>query len=263
MHNTTNLKKAAVVSLVIGSITGAGLYNSAMAGPIPVIDSANIAKQADTLAETIKIVTNTAMQIALQQKELAPLSGDVLDVHMTGWKQGLAAVLESVNKEGFFPEDKGVLEKILPKTSVGDLPQTVASERANDTTINENLSQKNQEMLQSYKTLMKELDASKKRLAALLEQNKNPEGQKQAMQIANAIAAERAHIDSISASLNALQAQHDILKHQAQVTKEENHKSTVEASVQAEKESIKGMLSKVESKGAIVDPFQTYGTLHF
>jgi hypothetical protein len=260
-------RKLVVAALIMGGVSGISIYHAQAA--IPVIDTANIAKQAETLAETIKIVTNTAAQIAQEAKELAGLPETVLNNQKAGIDQGITILKKATTgKDGFFPEAgvlEGVLNSTLPKTTIGDLPQTVTSERANDTTINENLSKSNQETLKSYKLLMDELDAASKRLADLLEQNKNPEGSKQVLQIANAIAAERAHIDSIVASLNALDARHNVLKHQAEIVKAENHKNTVKASEQAETNTIKQMDTDLgsDAEGTFVNGFNSSGSTWF
>jgi len=72
------------------------------------------------------------------------------------------------------------------------------------------------------------LQKSKDKLAELLELNKTPEGQKQGQQLANEIAAEKAHIDSINTSIQAISVQNEAMKNQMEVVKAQNQQAVAD-----------------------------------
>ena len=151
-------------------------------------------------------------------------------------------------------------EEIYPRINSGDYKQTVWSERSINDTLQEIMSMRNEEDVNSYHELMAELEKSKVRLQDLLEQNKTVEGNKQAQQIANMIATEKANIDSINTAIQAITDKNQLMHQQAEVLKAQNRKAVMEAGARAEREEIEKMKNNVVQKSPIIDsPFEKYG----
>ena len=151
-------------------------------------------------------------------------------------------------------------EEIYPRINSGDYKQTVWSERSINDTLQEIMSMRNEEDVNSYHELMAELEKSKVRLQDLLEQNKTVEGNKQAQQIANMIATEKANIDSINTAIQAITDKNQLMHQQAEVLKAQNRKAVMEAGARAEREEIERMKNNVVQKSPIIDsPFEKYG----
>ncbi len=230
---------------------------------IPVIDSENILQQIKTYTETLQVVTNTAQQITLQMKELTALPETVLDSYKDALNNSMASINTAMKKSGFFTEDtawNNYWQSTFPKITVDTYAQTSLAEQNVNTTLQEVLSLRNRDDVTTYHQLMTELDASRTRLTDLLEQNKSPEGSKQAQQLANEIAAEKAHIDSVNTALQALTAQNQVMKNQAEVLERQNHQAVVNAAIQAEDAALTKMQQEVtKTVPALDDPWQTYG----
>ena len=115
------------------------------------------------------------------------------------------------------------------------------SERNVEITMQALQSLQNQKDITAYHNLMKELQESQKRLQELLELNKSPEGAKQAAQIANEIAVEKAHIDTIKTSIQAISVQNEVMESQRQIVKEQNEHAVAQAMANATEATIKQM----------------------
>lgn len=234
---------------------------------IPVIDSENILQQIKTYTETIKVVTNTAEQIKLQIKELASLPQQVLDIYKSAVSNSMAAVTSTMQKSGFFLDDTHWNEywkSIYPKLEAEEYQKTTWSERSINTTVQETLSMLNKQDVTNYHALMQELEKSKGRLQDLLELNKEPEGSKQAQQISNEIAAEKAHIESIQTAIQAIIAKNETMKRQAEVLEKQNHQAVVEAAKTAEDAMLTKMREETTSSVKMIDdPWQTYGNVRW
>ena len=151
-------------------------------------------------------------------------------------------------------------KETYPRINSGDYKQTVWSERSINDTLQEIMSMRNEEDVNSYHELMAELEKSKVRLQDLLEQNKTVEGNKQAQQIANMIATEKANIDSINTAIQAITDKNQLMHQQAEVLKAQNRKAVMEAGARAEREEIEKMKNNVVQKSPIIDsPFEKYG----
>jgi len=234
---------------------------------IPVIDTENILQQIKTYTETLQVVTNTAQQITLQLKELEALPENVLDSYKNALNTSMTSINTAMKKSGFFAEESAwsqYWKSTFPKISVDTYAKTSLAEQNVKTTLQEVLSMRNRDDVTTYHQLMTELDASKTRLADLLEQNKSPEGSKQVQQLANEIAAERAHIDSVNTALQALTAQNQVMKNQAEVLEKQNHQAVVNAAIQAEDAALTKMQQEVtKTVPALDDPWQTYGNVRW
>lgn len=256
------MKKLKQISLA--TILSLSISASAQAA-IPVIDDQNIAQQLKTYTETLNVVKNTAEQISLQLKELMAMPENLLNEYKNAFDESLAAVTDTLkNSDLLVDKDEWdeYWENLYPRINGGDYKQTVWSERSINDTIQEIMSMRNEEDVNSYHELMAELEKSKIRLQDLLEQNKTVEGNKQAQQIANEIATEKANIESINTAIQAITNKNQVMQQQAQVLKAQNRQAVMEAGAQAEKEFVDRMDSNVTKKTIIVDsPFEKYGNL--
>ena len=253
--------------VLIGAFGMVLLLSPSAEAAIPVIDSENILQQIKTYTETVKVVTNTAEQIKLQIRELASLPQQILDTYKTAVSNSMATVSKVMEKSGFLLGDEhwdAYWRNLYPKLEAGDYRQTTWAERGISTTIQESLSVLNKQDVTSYRALMQELEKSKERLQDLMELNKQPEGSKQAQQIANEIAAEKAHIESIQTSLQAITAKNETMKRQAEVLEKQNHQAVVEAAKTAEDAALSQMREEtIASVTMIDDPWQTYGNVRW
>ncbi|WP_019554946.1 hypothetical protein [Propionispira raffinosivorans] len=234
---------------------------------IPVIDTENILQQIKTYTETLQVVTNTAQQITLQLKELEALPETVLNSYKNALDNSMTAVTGAMKKSSFYTENtewNSYWQSTFPKIAVNTYPETFLAEQNVNTTLQEVLSMRNRDDVTTYHQLITELDTSRKRLMDLLELNKSPEGSKQAQQLANEIAAEKTHIDSINTAIQALTAQNQVMKNQAEVLKKQNHQTVVEAAIQAEDDALTKMQQEVTKTVPVLDdPWQTYGNVRW
>ena len=230
---------------------------------IPVIDDQNIAQQLKTYTETLNVVKNTAQQISLQLKELMAMPENTLNEYKQAFNDSIAAVKNTLsNSDLLVDKDEWdeYWKETYPRINSGDYKQTVWSERSINDTLQEIMSMRNEEDVNSYHELMAELEKSKVRLQDLLEQNKTVEGNKQAQQIANMIATEKANIDSINTAIQAITDKNQLMHQQAEVLKAQNRKAVMEAGARAEREEIEKMKNNVVQKSPIIDsPFEKYG----
>ena len=233
---------------------------------IPVIDDSNIMQQIKTYMETIKVVTNTAEQIKMQIKELESLPKQILDRYKKEFVTAIEEVKAHTKMTGMLDDVKKLPEvwgHCFPTLRGGDLSHTATSEKNMTVTMQEVLSMRNQQDVAAYRALMQDLQKSKDKLAELLELNKTPEGQKQGKQLANEIAAEKAHIDSINTSIQAISVQNEAMKNQMEVVKAQNQQAVADAMAQATEQTIDDMYNKANAAGRIGetldDPFARNG----
>ena len=232
------MKKTATVLLIAVSIAAAPLPASAA---IPVIDAENIAQQLKTYLESVKLVTNTAEQIRLQLQELTSLPTKLLEKYKNEVMASIEKVKDHAKPTGILSEE-GMWQKVwnerFPVIAAGDLSQTAMSERNVEITMQALQSLQNQKDITAYHNLMKELQESQKRLQELLDLNKSPEGAKQ---ISNEIAVEKAHIDTIKTSIQAISVQNEVMESQRQIVKEQNEHAVAQAMANATEATIKQM----------------------
>lgn len=259
------MKKLRQISLAV-------MFGLAVSAPhaqaaIPVIDDQNIAQQLKTYTETLNVVKNTAEQISLQLKELMAMPENLLAEYKNAFDESLASVTDTLkNSDLLVDKDEWdeYWEDIYPRINGGDYKQTVWSERSINDTLQEIMSMRNEEDVNSYHELMAELEKSKVRLQDLLEQNKTVEGNKQAQQIANEIATEKANIESINTAIQAITNKNQVMQQQAQVLKAQNRQAVINAAKQAEEETLSRMENEViETVPIIDDPFSTYGNVRW
>ena len=211
----------------------------------------------------MNVVKNTAQQISLQLKELMAMPENILNEYKQAFNDSITAVKNTLsNSDLLVDKDEWdeYWEEIYPRINSGDYKQTVWSERSINDTLQEIMSMRNEENVNSYHELMAELEKSKVRLQDLLEQNKTVEGNKQAQQIANMIATEKANIDSINTAIQAITDKNQLMHQQAEVLKAQNRKAVMEAGARAEREKIEDMKNNVVQKSPLNNnPFERYG----
>lgn len=125
---------------------------------------------------------------------------------------------------------------------------------------------RNKSDVDSYHKLMQELEQSKARLQDLLEQNQSVEGAKQAAQIANEISAEQAHIQSLTAAIQALSVQNQTMNNNSKVQREKNMHAAQESAAAANSYVIQRMHNDLQSEWtapAIDDPWQKFGNVRW
>ena len=258
------MKKTATTLLIAVSIAAAPLRASAA---IPVIDVENIAQQLKTYLETVKLVTNTAEQIQMQLLELKSLPERLITKYKNELLVSVNKAIDHAKKTGVLVDEaewKKLWNERFPAILSGELAQTAKLERSVESTMQALQSLQNQKDVTAYHNLMKELQESQKRLQELLELNKSPEGAKQAAQIANEIAVEKAHIDTIKTTIQAISAQNQVMESQRQIVKEQNEQAVAQAMADATEAAIKQMHSDVEAAGRTTtvresDPFKRNG----
>ena len=258
------MKKIATALLIAVSIAAALLRASAA---IPVVDVENIAQQLKTYLETVKLVTNTAEQIQMQLLELKSLPERLITKYKNELLASVNKAIDHAKKTGVLVDEaewKKLWNKRFPVILSGELAQTAKLERSVESTMQALQSLQNQKDVTAYHNLMKELQESQKRLQELLELNKSPEGAKQAAQIANEIAVEKAHIDTIKTSIQAISAQNQVMESQRQIVKEQNEQAVAQAMADATEAAIKQMHNDVEAAGRTTtvresDPFKRNG----
>lgn len=192
---------------------------------------------------------------------------NILNEYKQAFNDSIAAVKNTLsNSDLLVDKDEWdeYWKETYPRINSGDYKQTVWSERSINDTLQEIMSMRNEEDVNSYHELMAELEKSKVRLQDLLEQNKTVEGNKQAQQIANMIATEKANIDSINTAIQAITDKNQLMHQQAEVLKAQNRKAVINAAKQAEEETLSQMENEVIEKVPIIDdPFATYGNVRW
>ena len=97
--------------------------------------------------ESIKIVTNTAQQIALQLKELESLPEKVLQSYKDAFQASIEKVTQATKEGGILSEEgdwRVWWNEVFPSMKQGE--ETFLAERSIDTSIQEVLSMQNQKI---------------------------------------------------------------------------------------------------------------------
>lgn len=234
---------------------------------IPVIDDNNILQQIKTYTQTVEVVKNTAEQIKNQLRELQALPEQIVETYHAAVANSMAKVSEILQESGFFLDDthwQEVWADMYPSIETGDYKETTWTEHSINTRVQEAMSMINKKHVEDYHALMQELEKSKERLKELMELNQDPEGNKQVQQIANEIAAEKAHIESIQTAIQAITAKNETMKRQADVMERKNHEAVVKAAKEAEEQALSDMKATTTATvPKIDDPWQTYGRVRW
>ena len=92
------IPKSIKLSIITTSIM-LGMSTLPSHAQIPVIDTSNIMQQAKTLAETVKVVTNTAQQIQLQLQELKSWPEEQLNKLTAKFDGGIQKITDTINSK--------------------------------------------------------------------------------------------------------------------------------------------------------------------
>lgn len=244
-------KKFLIASLLLGALSGGFAATSLSEAAIPVIDTANIAKQAETLAETIKVVNTTTQQVALMLKDMKILPEDVYEKYVTGFEQGQGQIQKILSQQGGVyvgtpgingsaPTTKADVSQILmsqfPSIGAGevDLNNRTAVILASTGALMRN----HESTLKIYQQITDKLTDANQRLDELLKLNQNAQGTVQAQQINAQISAIKVEIDTYSSYLSALDKQSKIYKDYSEAQQRQNDIQLAKNKAQAEKEAI-------------------------
>ena len=226
---------------------------------IPVIDTSNIMQQAKTLAETVKVVTNTAQQIQLQLQELKSWPEEQLNKLTSKFDSGVQKITDTINsktsilgdlnkgigKEGWSEkgglstnEIKDLLSKSFPEigttTNLAANQDALQASKRNGWSI---LSKSNIDTLQKYHQYTQMVADATKELGDLVKMSDKAIGAKQSAQIGNRISAVKGRIDGINSILSALTGQQAALKEAQELQEKKNEeiatKSRIEANINA------------------------------
>lgn len=226
---------------------------------IPVIDTSNIMQQAKTLAETVKVVTNTAQQIQLQLQELKSWPEEQLNKLTAKFDGSIQKITDTINsktsilgdlnkgigKEGWSEkgglstnEIKDLLSKSFPEigttTNLAANQDALQASKRNGWSI---LSKSNIDTLQKYHQYTQMVADATKELGDLVKMSDKAIGAKQSAQIGNRISAVKGRIDGINSILSALTGQQAALKEAQELQEKKNEeiatKSRIEANINA------------------------------
>ena len=235
------LRKYWIMAAFVGSVIGFGFSQSHAA--IAVIDMQNIAQQAKTYAESVKLVTQTAQQITLQAKELAAFPSNLIN----SYNQGINNSLNNL---------KNTLTKATTTFATTATEAQIKSYWENKfTQIN---ADDNWAISEQNKEMMAELDANQKMLNELLRKNADIEGNKQGQQLANQIAGIKANIDRINLNMQALEGKHKVESAQAKITSDENQQIIAEAKARAEEAELQKARDNQFTAAKTPRPFEKY-----
>ena len=258
------LSKYWIMAAFVGSVIGFGFSQSHAA--IAVIDMQNIAQQAKTYAESVKLVAQTAQQITLQAKELAAFPSNLINSYnqeinnsLNNLKNTLTKATTTFATTTTDAQIKSYWENKFPVLNASD--DWVISEQ-NSIIIQRNMreqqSRDNRAMLIAYKEMMVELDNNQKMLNELLKKNADIEGNKQGQQLANQIAGIKANIDRINLNMHALEGKHKVESAQVKITSDENQQIIAEAKASAEEAELQKARDNQFTAAKTPRPFEKY-----
>ncbi len=212
-------------------------------GAIAVVDVQNIAQQAKTYSEAVKMTTQQAQQITLQARELLSLPSNTLNSFTSSINNSIFTIHDAVNSvNGLY---KTTINKDNINLYLNNKFFKLSEDKINDVINRENnrqmkeaLSSDSSKYLEAYRKLLLELNVQNQKLQELLELNKSIEGNKQGQQIANQIAACQAQIQSIEIAMVALENQRKIEMEQANLTDGQNGSTLADAHANAVKNTV-------------------------
>lgn len=256
---------------------------------IPVIDDQNIAQQAKTYAETVKVVTKAQEQIQKQIQELTSWPNEQLNRLETTFNKGVDRLEKNLTKgssdiigrmtkmsqngnKGGFDEAQGMqiagqmLAQAFPSLgsmSTGDsVSATDAALMASKAAGWSFMKGVNQETIAKYADYMSQITDASDELQHLVAMSSKAVGAKQSAQIANQIGAVKGRIEAINTVMQVLKGQQQILKTQQETQEKINQKAVVDQKIKAEAETMKKLTDKSTSPIPNTDPWAKYSTWH-
>lgn len=245
-------KKLLITGLLVGALTGGMAASDTARAAIPVVDTANIAKTAEQLTQTIKVVSNTTQQVALMLKDLKNLPQSVYDKYVASAKKGDTEIANILNSHGGiysqtvikeFPDNKNqkvdvdkymsVMIPALPEGSYKLNDRTAATMVAVGTLLSTN-----KNTMEVYQQITKALADSSQQLDDLINTSQSVEGSVQAQQVASQIAGVQARIDMYRGYLEVMDNQQKVLKAQAEAQQKKNDIDMAQNNAAANKKAI-------------------------
>ena len=244
-------KKTIAVFGAIGAFLGLGFQHSS-AGPIWVIDSKNIAQQIKTYSETVKVVSNTAQQIILMKKELKSLPNSLLNRYkneVSSQADDVRAVFDNVG--GVFKGAENVKtqwQDDMTKITLADIDTTISAAKNAENKMLDTQYQDHLKIAAAFSALNKELDKRMNRIQEIMDQSRHVEGNKQAQQLANQLAAEEIAANNIKIKILAMTETQKFKEVQAEVVRKQNEAVVKEAQDKANDDSLKRMKANTVEK---------------
>lgn len=263
------LKKHTLTALCVLAVAGC-ISTQPVHAAIPVIDTDNILQQIKTYQETLKLNNITQQQEILQEKEMLSLPMEILNNYKKKMSAGWTAILDILGSHGTtirgttgIYSDKNVPEieinswfqQKFPGIIGNDLPETMQSARTAKYMAIATLMANNKETVTAIQKLTAELDGINKEIQQAEQESANAEGQMQAQQVANHIAALQTRAQSIKIIIQSLQGQQQALKNQAETQEKKNQLDLQDAQAQSEREAIEKMVQESGGPQKIYDPY--------
>ncbi|WP_295235982.1 hypothetical protein [Veillonella sp.] len=275
-----NMKKRLLPLAIISFLSITPFSHAA----VPVTDAENIMQQAKTLAETVKVVTNTAQQIQLQLQELQAWPKAQLD-RLQGMVDNSLKRIEAIAGEG----KTGVLR--LPMS----MPGTIANPDGSDTKSYMDidarkyfeavfpilggkfnpvatadalraaqqagwitLSENNIETIKKIQGLMVESSKVMNDIATLTKLGNEAVGAKQSAQISNQINAAKSRLESINTVLNAMTGQQQIMQHQQELQNKQNEEKVLQTRLESETQTSKKLVEEGQKATWEANPMESF-----
>lgn len=251
---------------------------------VPVTDAENIMQQAKTLAETVKVVTNTAQQIQLQLQELQAWPKSQLDRLQVMVDNSLKRI-EAIAGEG----KTGVLR--LPMSTPGTIANPDGSDTKSYMDIDARkyfeavfpilggkfnpvatadalraaqqagwitLSENNIETIKKIQGLMVESSKVMNDIATLTKLGNEAVGAKQSAQISNQINAAKSRLESINTVLNAMTGQQQIMQHQQELQNKQNEEKVLQTRLESETQTSKKLVEEGQKATWEANPMESF-----
>lgn len=264
-------KKQALTVFCMLALTGSiSTQTQPVQAAIPVIDTDNILQQLKTFEETQKLNATTLQQQLLAEKEILSLPMDILNDYKKKMSESWKSILDILGSNGTtIRGTTGIYsDKNVPEIEIGpwfnqkfpgiignDLPETMQSARTAKYMAIATLMANNKNTVTAIQKLTAELDGINNEIQQAEQESANAQGQMQAQQVANHIAALQTRAQSIKIIIQSLQGQQQALKNQAETQEKKNQLDLQDAQAQSEHEAIQKMVQESGGPQKIYDPY--------
>lgn len=264
-------KKQALTVFCMLALTGSiSTQTQPVQAAIPVIDTDNILQQLKTFEETQKLNATTLQQQLLAEKEILSLPMNILNDYKKKMSESWKSILDILSSNGTtIRGTTGIYsDKNVPEIEIGpwfnqkfpgiignDLPETMQSARTAKYMAIATLMANNKNTVTAIQKLTAELDGINNEIQQAEQESANAQGQMQAQQVANHIAALQTRAQSIKIIIQSLQGQQQALKNQAETQEKKNQLDLQDAQAQSEHEAIQKMVQESGGPQKIYDPY--------
>lgn len=263
-------KQALAVFCMLALTGGISTQTQPVQAAIPVIDTNNILQQLKTFEETQKLNATTLQQQLLAEKEILSLPMDILNDYKKKMSESWKSILDILGTNGTtIRGTTGIYsDKNVPEIEIGpwfnqkfpgiignDLPETMQSARTAKYMAIATLMANNKNTVTAIQKLTAELDGINNEIQQAEQESANAQGQMQAQQVANHIAALQTRAQSIKIIIQSLQGQQQALKNQAETQEKKNQLDLQDAQAQSEREAIEKMVQESGGPQKIYDPY--------